>query len=81
MTRQSGPSSIPLESESDVEEFSTSESETRVVAFLDSAGALDRYFEAGNAVRMYMELGHCTDRDLARQLGAEMGSAVVYHPK
>lgn len=80
MQRQSGPSSIPMESASDLEEFSSSESETRAVAFLDSAGALDRFFEAGNEVRVHMELGHCADRELARSVGAEMGSVVIYHP-
>ncbi len=81
MLRQSGPSSVPVESEPDFEEFSSSESETRVVAFLDSEGALDRYFEAGNDVRMYMKLGHCTDREVARSIGAEMGSVLIFHPR
>lgn len=81
MLRQSGPSSIPVESESKLEEFSSSESETRAVAFLDSEGALDMFFEAGNAVRMYMELGHCMDRSIARSVGADMGSVVIYHAK
>ena len=81
MIRQAGPSSKPLDSESDVTEFGSSEEETRVVAFLDDPRTLDSYFEAGNEVRMFLELGHCTNREVAKSMGFEMGSAVVFHAK
>ena len=79
MLRQSGPSSIPLSSEEEINEFGSSETETRAVAFLDNSRALDQYFEAGNLVRLDMELGHCTNREVARSMGFEMGSVVVFH--
>lgn len=81
MQRQAGPSSVPLNSEAEVVNFGSNDLETRAVGFLDSSGALDNYFEAGNEVRMYMELGHCTNREVARSMGIEMGSVVVFHAR
>ncbi len=81
MLRHAGPSSEPLNSESELNEFVPSESETRAVAFLSNSGALDGFIEAGNHLRMTMELGHCSDAEAARSMGFEMGTVVVFHAR
>ena len=79
MKRQAGPSSTPLNSEAEVNEFAPGETETRAVAFLSDPRALDSYFEAGNEIRLHMRLGHCTDAEVAREMGAKMGQVIVFH--
>jgi hypothetical protein len=48
---------------------------------MDNPRTLDEVFEAGNMVRMDMELGHCTNREVAREMGFEVGSVVVFHAR
>ena len=81
MLRQAGPSSIPLNSELEVNDFLSSESETHAIAFLTEPQKLDAFIEAGNEVRVFMKLGHSTDQEVARSMGIKMGSVVVFHAK
>ena len=81
MLRQAGPGSVPLNSELEVNEFVPSESETRAVAFMDDVRTLDSFTEAGNGLRTVMQLGHCTSREVARNMGFEVGSVVVFHAR
>lgn len=81
MQHQAGPSSIPLNSEQEVATFISSDSETRVVGFLDTPRQLDAFIEAGNRVRVEMDLGHCTSEQVAHSMGFQMGSVVVFYPK
>ena len=81
MLRQVGPSSTPLNSESEVSEFAPDESETRAVAFLSDPKLLDAYFEAGNEIRLFVKLGHITSEKVAKSMGIKMGSIVLFHPR
>ena len=81
MQHQAGPSSIPLNSEPEVATFISSDSETRVIGFLDNSKQLDAFVEAGNKVRVEMDLGHCTSKQIAESMGFRMGVIVVFYPK
>ena len=84
MKRQAGPSSKPLTSVQDVKKFSKSSTETRVIGFFSSKSSskvIDSFIESGNKLRVEMELGHCTDEQVAKELGYQVDTAVIYYPR
>ena len=80
MLRQTGPSSKLLESALDVTKFAP-DTEARAVAFLGEGRGLEAYTEAGNDLRVVLQLGHCTDRQVAQSMGYETGFVVVFHSR
>ena len=82
MKRQVGPSSTLLESTEEVKKFVKSPNEPRVVAFFSestNSKLVDAFVESGNLLRMDMKVGHCTNPDLARDMGQKVDTVVVYH--
>lgn len=82
MKRQAGPSSTLLESVEEVKKFSKSPNEPRLVAFFSestSSKLVDAFLEAGNLLRMDMRVGHCRNADVAKKMGQEVDTAVLYY--
>ena len=40
---------------------------------------VDAFVESGNLLRMDMKLAHCTNADVAMEMGQKMETVVVYH--
>ena len=82
MKRQVGPSSTLLKSAEDVKKFIKSPNEPRVVAYFSestNSKLVDAFVESGNLLRMDMKLAHCTNADVATEMGQKVETVVVYH--
>jgi protein disulfide isomerase len=82
MRRQAGPSSILLERTEDVKKF-INKREISVVAYFEEdpdPAVLGEVLESGNLVRTDMVVGHTLQVGVAREMGQEPGTIVVYHP-
>lgn len=82
MKRQAGPSSKPLQTADDIKKFSKSPNEPRAVAFFSestNSKLIDAFIEAGNLLRMDMQLGHCTNAAVAKEMGQKVDTVVIYH--
>ena len=67
--------------EANVTEFAPDDEEARAVAFLPEGKTLEAYKEAGNKLREFMRLGHCSSEEVASSMGFIMGTVVVFHPR
>lgn len=84
MERQSGPSSVFMETLDEVKSFIKSDTEARGVGFFSpetSADALKTFLKSGNEARLDLRLGHTTDPAIAQKLSFPLNSVVIYQPK
>ncbi len=81
MQRQAGPSSTHLEMLANATEFASDDEETRAIAFLPEGKTLEAYKQAGNKLRVFMSLGHCSSEEVASSMGFKMGTVAVFHPR